>query len=62
LPYNLIKEPETAAYPSIAFKIAGWFWKENAYVIKGATIANKGSLNQLADGKFLRLLIKINYL
>ena len=33
--------------------MAGWFWRENAYVIKDANIAKKSSLNQLADGTFL---------
>ncbi len=39
--------------PSIAFKVAAWFWTENAYVIVDSNEAFKQSLNRLADGTFV---------
>lgn len=48
----MVQNPERAAFPSVAFKLAAWFWKENAYVIKNNQPAQKGDLNQLADGTF----------
>lgn len=42
-----------AAFPSIAFRLSAWFWKENAYVILTNQKAQKGDLNQLVDGTFL---------
>lgn len=41
-----------AAFPSVAFKLAAWFWKENALVILTNRKAQKGDLNQLVDGTF----------
>ena len=51
--FNILKNPETVAYPSIAFKVAAWFWRENAYVIKKVGKAEKGNLNELCDGTFI---------
>lgn len=51
--FDLISNPERAAFPSIAFKVGAWFWNENAYVIKTAQPAIKESLSVLADGTFL---------
>ncbi len=51
--FNIFNEPDKASLPSIAFKIAAWFWRENAFVIKGTEKARKSSLNELADGTFL---------
>jgi hypothetical protein len=45
-------EPEAAAFPSIAFKIAVWIWTRNAYIINENKPAKKGNLNLLADGTF----------
>jgi len=53
LKLNLVNNPELGAFPSIAFKLASWFWNENAFIIKGNQTAKKGSLNELADGTFL---------
>ncbi len=49
---NLIQYPEYAVFPSNAFKIAAWFWKSNAYVVKSTSISKKESLNNLVDGTF----------
>jgi hypothetical protein len=51
--YDLVSYPERVAFPSIAFKIAAWFWNENAYVIKKNGPAIKESLSLLADGTFV---------
>ena len=48
----MVKFPEIAAFPSVAFQMASWFWTENAYIIKGNLTAKKGNLNDLADGTF----------
>jgi len=45
--------PETVVYPSVAFRVAAWFWQYNAYVIKSTSTAYKSTLNELADGTFL---------
>jgi len=52
LKLNLINYPELGAFPSIAFKLAAWFWTENAFIIRGNQTARKGNLNDLADGTF----------
>ncbi len=39
--------------PSVAFKVAAWFWTENAYVIVDNNQAFKNTLNRLADGTFV---------
>jgi predicted chitinase len=49
---NLIQYPELAVFPSNAFKIAAWFWKSNAFVVKSNSISKKESLNNLVDGTF----------
>ena len=49
---NLIQYPEYAVFPSNAFKIAAWFWKSNAFVVKSTSISKKESLNNLVDGTF----------
>ena len=48
----MINKPEKAAFPSVAFKLAAWFWNQNAYVIKSNSTSSKGDLNELADGTF----------
>lgn len=48
-----MEQPDKVSLPSIAFKIAAWFWTENAYVIVDTNEAYKSSLNRLADGTFL---------
>lgn len=53
LGFDLIARPEQAAFPSIAFRIASWFWRENAYLILGTGRAQKGDLSRLVDGTFL---------
>ena len=55
LKFNILEEPEKVAFPSVAFKVASWFWKNNAYVIKSADKAKKSNLNELADGTFIKL-------
>ena len=52
--FNVLEQPDKVSYPSIAFKVAAWFWRENAYVIKSKSPAAKANLNELADGTFLR--------
>ena len=49
---NLLLNPELAAFPSSAFKIAAWFWKSNAYIVKSTAMPLKGSLNELVDGSY----------
>lgn len=49
---NLLSRPEDVVYPSVAFRVAAWFWANNAYVIKDNTQSSKDSLNTLADGTF----------
>lgn len=49
----MIARPEQAAFPSIAFRLATWFWRENAYVILTDDRAFKGDLSQLVDGTFV---------
>ena len=49
----MIKNPEWAAFPSVAFKLASWFWNENAFIILNEKPALKGNLNTLVDGTFL---------
>ena len=54
LDYDVLSEPETVAYPHVAFPIAAWFWKKNAYpVTKNSTVENPTDLNKLTDGSFL---------
>lgn len=48
----MVDEPERAALPSVAFKIASWFWLNNAYLITSNSKPTKGNLNLLADGTF----------
>jgi hypothetical protein len=48
----LVKFPELAAFPSLAFKLASWFWNENAFIINSNGVAKKGNLNDLCDGTF----------
>ena len=50
---SILDKPENVAFPSVGFKVAGWFWRENAYVIKEAEKAEKSNLNELADGTFV---------
>jgi hypothetical protein len=50
----LLKNPEKAAFPSVAFKLAAWYWRENAYVIKSNEKASKGDLSELVDGTYLK--------
>jgi uncharacterized protein YegL len=52
LGWDIVENPERAAFPSVAFKLAAWFWRENAYVIKTNQRAEKGNLNELVDGTF----------
>lgn len=47
---DLVTDPESAAFPHTAFKIASWFWNENAYIILNSGKAVKGSLSSLVDG------------
>ena len=54
---DLVEEPEKAAFPSFAFKIAAWFWKENSFVIESNKPAMKKSLNTLVDGTFLNFVL-----
>lgn len=49
----MINQSEQAAFPSSAFRLASWFWRENAYLIVNNQKAQKGDLSQLADGTFL---------
>ena len=49
---DLLKNPELAAFPSIAFRLGSWFWNNNAFIITSDQKATKGSLNDLIDGTF----------
>ena len=40
---DLMKNPEYVAFPSIAFKVGAWIWKENVFIIKSEQRAEKGS-------------------
>jgi predicted chitinase len=40
---NILSNPEKIAFPSYAFKVASWFWKENAFIITSDQKATKGS-------------------
>lgn len=48
----MVEYPEKAAFPSVAFKIAAWYWLNNAFIIKSNEAPKKGSLNELADGTY----------
>ena len=48
----MVQNPEKAAFPSLAFKIAAWFWTKNAFIILSKEKALRGSLNVLVDGTF----------
>ena len=61
LGFDIVSRPETTAYPSVAFRTAAWFWKQNAYIIKDTTLAFKSTLNQLADGNFLIIFLITTY-
>ena len=50
---SILDKPEIVAFPLVAFKVGGWFWRENAYVIDNPFPPIKSSLNILADGTFL---------
>lgn len=52
LKLNILNNPELGAFPSNAFKLAAWFWTENAFIIKENKPAKKGNLNELVDGTF----------
>ena len=51
--FNIFDEPERVAFPSLAFAVGAWFWRENAYVINSPPPAHKSSLGALADGTFV---------
>ena len=48
----MVKNPEKAAFPSVAFKLALWVWEENTLQVISANESAKLSLNKLADGTF----------
>lgn len=48
----MVSQPERAAFPSVAFKLAAWFWKENAFVPSTNQVSKRGNLNQLATGYY----------
>jgi hypothetical protein len=43
----LLSNPELVGFPSVAFKVASWFWKENAFIITSNEKAVKGNLTFL---------------
>ncbi|RNA15112.1 collagen alpha-1(XII) chain-like [Brachionus plicatilis] len=49
---DIVKNPEKVAFPSIAFRIAAWFWRQNAFVITTNAPAKKNDLGMLADGTY----------
>ena len=59
---DLVLNPEYAVLPSYAFKIAAWFWIENAYVVKSTSLSSKESLNILVDGTFFNYTMLTNSL
>lgn len=48
----MVNNPERAAFPSVAFEIAAWFWRNNSYVITSNEAAKKNDLGILADGTY----------
>jgi hypothetical protein len=50
--FDLLKYPERAAFPSVAFKLGSWFWNENAFIITSNGVSSRGNLNDLVDGTF----------
>lgn len=48
----MVQNPERVAFPSIAFQVASWFWRQNAYVITENAAAKKDDLGILADGTY----------
>ena len=53
LRYNIHNRPWTVSYPSIALKVAAWFWRENAYAVLDLAPSKKTNLNELCDGTYL---------
>lgn len=47
----LIRNPERLVFPSTAFKVAAWLWK-NSPVLNSKQDPVRGDLNQLVDGTF----------
>jgi len=62
LAIDLVINPEYAVFPSYAFKIAAWFWNENAYIVQSTSLSRKESLNILVDGTFFNFTMLTNSL
>jgi hypothetical protein len=52
LPVNIFNNPEHVAFPSIAFKVASWYWTNNSIILTGLNQESKDSMSTLADGTF----------
>ncbi|CAF0917121.1 unnamed protein product [Brachionus calyciflorus] len=63
LKIDLVNNPEKAAFPSVAFKIAAWIWLNNVELINQTSQSPiKGPLNDLIDGTYLNYALLTNYL
>ncbi|CAF0713246.1 unnamed protein product [Brachionus calyciflorus] len=60
---GLINSPEKAAFPSVAFKIAAWYWKNNSDIYDlSSNKTKKGSFNDIIDGTYLSFSLLTNSL
>jgi hypothetical protein len=51
LGFDLMLSPERVAFPSVAFHVAVWVWK-NSFILKSKDEPQRGNLNELTDGTF----------
>ena len=49
---DLSINPAKAIYPSVAFKIASWYWRKYGLILKSKDGSYRGDLNELIDGTF----------
>ena len=49
--------PEKAVFPWVAFKIASWYWSQNADLINSNQEPRKGNFNELVDGTWLNFTL-----
>ena len=57
-----MKNPENVAFPSIAFKIAAWFWRASPLILTYNMISPPRSFSELSDGTFLNFVFITNFL
>ncbi|CAF0813157.1 unnamed protein product, partial [Brachionus calyciflorus] len=62
LKIDLVNNPEKAAFPSVAFKIAAWFWLNNVDLVSESSRPPiQGPINDLIDGTYLNFALLTNY-